>query len=87
MRPYADAIDAIILRDNMTATGAYDKVNSTISSMDDLSAHFIEYISYWLSMSVVFTLTNILGLSIFVFGGNKDRKNGALNVVDVEIFS
>ena len=29
----------------------------------------------------------MLGLSIFVFGDNKERKNGALNVVDVAIFS
>ena len=38
-------------------------------------------------MSVVFTLKDILGPSIFVFGGNNERKNGALNVVDVSIFS
>ena len=38
-------------------------------------------------MSVVFTLKDIMGRSIFVFGGNKERKNGALNVVDVAIFS
>ena len=37
-------------------------------------------------MSVVFTLKDILGLSIFMFSGNKERKNGALNVVDVGIF-
>ena len=55
--------------------------------MDDTYAHVIEYNSYWLSMSVVFTLKHILGLSIFVFGGNKERKNGALNVLDVAILS
>ena len=38
-------------------------------------------------MSVVFTLKYIMGLSIFVFGGNKEHKNGALNVVYVVIFS
>ena len=38
-------------------------------------------------MSVIFTLKDIMGLSIFVSGGSKDRKNGALNVVDVSIFS
>ena len=37
-------------------------------------------------MSVVLTLKCILGLSIFVSGGNKERKNGALNVVDFSIF-
>ena len=55
--------------------------------MDDLSVHVNEYRSYWLSISVVFTLKYILGLNIFVFGGNKDRKNGALNVADISIFS
>ena len=38
-------------------------------------------------MSVVFTLKYILGLSIFVFGGNNERNNGVLNVFDVAIFS
>ena len=38
-------------------------------------------------MSVVFTLKYILGLSNFVFSGNKERKNGAMNVGDVAIFS
>ena len=37
-------------------------------------------------MSVVFTLKDILGLSIFMSGVSKERKNGALNVVDVAIF-
>ena len=36
-------------------------------------------------MSVFLTLKDILGLSIFLFGGNKERYNGALNVVDVTI--
>ena len=38
-------------------------------------------------MSVVFTLTDVLGLSIFVFVGNKELKNGALNVVYNSILS
>ena len=38
-------------------------------------------------MSVVLTLKSIMGLSIFVFDGSKERKNGALNVVDVAILS
>ena len=54
--------------------------------MYDTLAHVIEYISYWFSMSVVSTLKYILGLSIFVSGGSKERKNGALKVVDVAIF-
>ena len=38
-------------------------------------------------MSVVFTLKDILGLSIFVFISNKERKNGAPTLVDFAIFS
>ena len=37
-------------------------------------------------MSVAFNLKDILGLSIFVSGGSKDRKNGALKVLYVLIF-
>ena len=37
-------------------------------------------------MSVVFALKCILGKSIFVSGGSKERRNGALNVVDFFIF-
>ena len=55
--------------------------------MDDTSSHVIEYRLYVFSMSFVFTLRGIMGLSIFVFGGNTERKKGALNVVDVAIFS
>ena len=47
----------------------------------------MEYKLYLLSISVVFTLKDILGLSIFVSGGNEERKNGALNVVYFSIFS
>ena len=54
--------------------------------MDDPSANFLEYRSYWLSISVVFTLKDIMVLIIFVSGGSKERKNGALKVVDVAIF-
>ena len=71
----------------MPSTGAYNTLKSTPSSMDYPYANVIEYRSYWLSMSFIFTLKDIMGLSIFVFGGNKERKNGALNVVDVEMFS
>ena len=74
-------------RERMPATGAYDTVKSTTSSMNDQSENVLEYKAYWLSISVVFTLKDILGQSIFVFGGNKEYKNGALNVVDVAISS
>ena len=62
-------------------------MNPTTPRMDDPSAHVIEYRSYWLSMSVVFTLKDIMCLIIFVSGGSKERKNVALKVVDVSIFS
>ena len=55
--------------------------------MDYTYAHVLDYISYWLSMSVIFTIKYILGLSIFVSSDRKERKNGALNVGDVDIFS
>ena len=38
-------------------------------------------------MLVVFTLKDILDLSIFVYGSSEEIKHGALKVVDVEIFS
>ena len=53
--------------------------------MDYPYAHVLEYKSYWFSMSFVFTKKDIMGMSILVFGGNKDHKNGALNVVDFSI--
>ena len=68
IRPSADTISMMMQMEHMPDTGAYDTVNSTPSIMDDLSAHVLEYISYWLSMSVVFTLIDILVFSIFVFG-------------------
>ena len=86
MRPSADEIDVIMRRERISATCEYDIVKSTPSIMDDLSAHIREHVSYLLSMSVVFTLKYILSISIFVFGGNKERKNVALNVVDPAIF-
>ena len=58
----------------MPYTGAYDKMRSTPSSMDDSYSHVLEYKYIDLSMSVILTLNDILGLSIFVFGGNKERK-------------
>ena len=41
MRPSADAVDMIMQRDRMTATGAYDTVNSTPSNMDDPYAYVL----------------------------------------------
>ena len=73
--------------EQMPATGAYNTVKSTLSSMDDPSEHVLEYRSYWFSMSVFLTLKDILGLSIFVSGGSKERKNCALKVLDTTIFS
>ena len=72
MRSSADAIAMITRRNQMTSIGAYDKVVSTSSRMDDPSAHVLEYRYYLLSMSVFFALKDILGLIIFVSGGSKD---------------
>ena len=77
----------IIQSYQVPSTGAYYTVKSTPSSMGDPYARFLEYILDWLSMSVFLTLKDILGLSIFVSSGSKKRKNGALKVVDVAIFS
>ena len=52
MRPSADAIAVIMQKERVPATGGYDTVNPTPSIMDDPSANVLEYISYWLSMSV-----------------------------------
>ena len=38
-------------------------------------------------MPVLFTLKYILGVSIFVSGGNEEHKNGALNVVNYSMIS
>ena len=86
MRTYVDAILIMMQRNPMPSTGSYDTVKLTPSSMDDPSAHFIEYRSYLLSMSVIFTLKDILGMSIFVLDDNKGCKNVAMDVVDVAIF-
>ena len=86
MRSSAESIAMIIQKGRMPDTCAYDTEKSTLSSIDDPSVHVLEYISYWLSMSVIFPLKDILGLSILVSGGSKERKNGALKVVDVAIF-
>ena len=62
-------------------------MKSTLSSMNYPSANVLEYISYWLSISIVFNLKYILGMGIFFSGGSKERKNIALNVVGVAISS
>ena len=62
-------------------------MRSTTSSTDDPYPHVLKYRSYWLSMYVVFTRKYILGPSIFVSSGSKERKNGALKVVHVSILS
>ena len=49
-------------------------MKSTPSGMDDKYSYVCEYISYWFSISVVFILKDILGLSIFMSGGSKERK-------------
>ena len=49
----------------MLDTGAYEIVKSNPSSMDDPYAHVLEYISYLLSMLVIFILKDILGWSFF----------------------
>ena len=43
MRISSYAIVTMILKELMPATGEYDTVKSTPSSMDNLSVHFMEY--------------------------------------------
>ena len=43
MRPSAYPIATITRRERIPATGAYDTVKSTTSSMDDLSAHVLGF--------------------------------------------
>ena len=57
----AVSIAIIIQRDLMLATGAYNTMKSTLTSMDYSSAEILEYRSNWLSIYVVFTLKYILG--------------------------
>ena len=86
MRPSSDEISMMMWRERIPANSLYDTVESTPSIIDDQFSHVLEYESCWFSISVVFTLKYILGLSIFVFGGNDESKNGSLNVVDIAIF-
>ena len=83
IKPSADAMEMMIQRELVTETGAYETVKSTTSIIDDTSANALEYRSYLLSMSVVFTLNYILGRSIFLSGGSEERRNGPLNVVNL----
>ena len=57
----------------MPETGVYETVKSTDSSIYDPSEHVLEYSSYWLLISLVFTLKDILGQSIFVSGDIEER--------------
>ena len=66
-------------------TNVIDNQNDIYSRTDDPSVYVLEYISFWLSMSVVLTLKYILGMSIFVYCGSKELKNDALNVVDIAL--
>ena len=85
IKPYEDAMKMIMQIYLMPSTGDYDTVKSISSSMDYSSAYVLEYKSYLLSMSVVFTLKYILRRSIFVSCGIEERINGSLNVVDFAI--
>ena len=55
--------------------------------MDDPYAHIIEYRSYLLSISVVLTINDIIGCSMFFPDCNNEHTNGALNMVYFYIFS
>ena len=77
----------MILRYLVPATDAYETVESNISIMDEPYAQVLEYRAYLLSMYVVLNTKDILEISIFVFGGNKECLNGALEVVDSDYFS
>ena len=61
----------VVWRNIMPSTGAYDTMNSTPSIIYYLYAHVFEYRSYWLSMSVFFTLKYSLGRIICVSGGSE----------------
>ena len=65
IRPSSDAIAMMMQTERMSGTYVYNTVNSYPSIMDYTSAHVMDYISYLLSLSVVFTLKYILGLSFF----------------------
>ena len=62
-------------------------MQSTPSIMDNKSANVLEYRSYLLSMSVVFTIKDILRRSVFVSSSSKEHRNFALNVVELAISS
>ena len=64
----------MIWRERIEETGVYETVKSTPSSMYDPYLHILKYRSYLNSISVVFTLKDILGQSIFVSNGNENVK-------------
>ena len=71
MNPSADAMSTMIQIEQIPENGVYETAESTTSRMDDPYEHVMEYISYWFSMSVVFTLKDILGRSILVSGDSE----------------
>ena len=84
---YADAILVMILRDLLPATGAYENVKSSTSIINNPHALVLEYILQSLSISVVFTLKQIMGRNIFVSDNNKERLYEATKVVNFSILS
>ena len=71
INPSEDAMATRMKRELMPEPDAYEAVNPTNSSIYDAFVHVMEYISYLLPMSVVFTLKYIIGSIIVVFGGNE----------------
>ena len=66
-----DLLDMVMQGEKIPSTGAYDTVKSTSSSMNDTYAHVLKCWSYWLSFLIVFTVKDILGRIIFVYGGSE----------------
>ena len=83
----AEAMEMAVQIDLIPETGVYDTVKSIPLSMNDPSAHVMEYMSYLLWISGVLTLKILLGRIIFVSGDIKERRNGTLNVADLVIVS
>ena len=70
-KPSVYEILRMMQRERMLFTDAYDTVNLTSSRMDNSYVNVLEYISYLLSFSVVYSIKYILGPNIFLFGGNE----------------
>ena len=85
--PSTDAIVMMMHRERMPSTGAYDTAKSNTSSMDDPYTHVLYYRSYWF-FNISCCYPKIYpGYEYFLSGGNKESRNGALNVVSFHIFS